>query len=70
MRPIGWLLLPLNIGIAGFGFWLGRRYRSAIHHRGIGRPYSFAHSARAFLGDALVIIGLIGLLIAIMITFF
>ncbi len=66
---MGWLLVPLAASVTGLGFWLGRRYGAAIRHEGIGRPYPFWQSALAFLGDGLVIVGLIGLVIAMMFFF-
>lgn len=64
------VLLPLSLGLSGLGFWLGRRYGKAIRHAGIGRPYPLRQSALAFLGDGLVILGLVGVLVGVMIGFF
>ncbi len=70
MRVVGWLLIPLLLGAVALGFRLGRRYRAATQHTGIGRPYPLKHSLLAFLGDALVLLGLIGLMLDVMLTFF
>jgi hypothetical protein len=64
---IGAVALALAVSIAGW--LLGRRYGKAIEHTGIGRPYPLRHSAAAFLGNALVILGLIGVMIAVMLFF-
>lgn len=51
------------------GWRLSRRYGKAIEHTGIGRPYPLKHSAAAFFGNALVILGLIGVIMAVMLFF-
>ena len=51
------------------GWRLGHRYGNAIEHKGIGRPYPLKHSAAAFLGNGLVILGLIGVMLAVMLFF-
>ena len=59
--------MALAVSIAGW--MLGRRYGKAIEYSGIGRPYPIKHSVAAFLGNALVILGLIGVMIAVMLFF-
>lgn len=59
--------MALAVSIAGW--LLGRRYAKAIEYTGIGRPYPISHSVAAFLGNALVILGLIGVMIAVMLFF-
>ena len=66
---IGAAAIVIALAVAVFGYRLGRRYGAAIAHTGIGRAYPARHSALAFLGDALVIVGLIGVLMAVMLAF-
>jgi hypothetical protein len=61
--------VALALAVSFQGWRLGRRYGSAIEHKGIGRPYPLQHRALAFLGNALVILGLIGVMMAVMLFF-
>jgi len=61
MRLILALLLLLSLGAVGLGFWLDRRYGAAIRYEGIGRPYPIGWSLLAFLGDGMILVGLITL---------
>lgn len=70
MAATTWMILLPAVGCCGLGFWLGRRYGRAIRHTGIGRAYPLRQSALAFLGDGLLILGLVGILIGAMIGFF
>jgi hypothetical protein len=56
--------------VTWLGWRLGRRYGAAINDTGIGRSHPLRHSALAFLGNGLVILGLIGIFMATMLTFF
>ena len=44
--------------VAGSGVWLYRRFGAAINYTGIGRPYPIGNSVLAFLGIALLFVGL------------
>lgn len=57
------------LAVSFAGWRLGHRYGRAIEHQGIGRPYPLRHSALAFLGNALVLAGLIAVLMAVMLFF-
>jgi len=57
------------VALAWLGWKLSRRYSAAITHSGIGRPYPIRHSFLAFLGNAMIILALIGLFISAMVTF-
>lgn len=70
MRSVGLSFLLSGVLLAGCGFWLDRRYGAAIRHQGILRPYyPWWQEALAFLGDGLVLAGLITLMIGIMVAF-
>lgn len=58
------------LAVTVYGYRLGRRYGAAIERTGVGRSHPPKHSALAFLGNALVILGLIGVMIAVMLGFF
>lgn len=45
------------IGVAVFGYRLHNRYRAAIEHSGIGRPYPIGNSLLAFAGLAMMLLG-------------
>ena len=68
-RLLGIAAMFACAAIAWFGWKLSRRYSPAITHTGIGRPYPISHSFLAFLGNAMIILALIGLFIAGMVTF-
>jgi len=68
-RLLGIAAMFACAAIARFGWKLSRRYSPAITHTGIGRPYPISHSFLAFLGNAMIILALIGLFIAVMVTF-
>lgn len=59
MRLVLALLLVLSLGAVALGFWLDRRYGKAIRYEGIGRPYPIGWSLLAFLGNGLILMGLI-----------
>ena len=63
-RLLGVAAMLACAAIAWFGWKLSRRYSPAITHSGIGRPYPIRHSFLAFLGNAMIILALIGLFIA------
>lgn len=58
-----WALLAPTLGAIGAGFWLDRRYGKAIRYEGIGRPYPIGWSVLAFLGNAMILMGLIAAMI-------
>ena len=68
-RLLGIAAMLACVAMAWFGWKLSRRYGVAITHSGIGRPYPISHSFLAFLGNAMIILALIGLFIAGMVTF-
>ena len=68
-RLLGIAAMLACVAMAWFGWKLSRRYGVAITHAGIGRPYPISHSFLAFLGNAMIILALIGLFIAGMVTF-
>ena len=68
-RLLGVAAMLACVAMAWFGWKLSRRYSPAITHSGIGRPYPIRHSFLAFLGNAMIILALIGLFIAGMVTF-
>ncbi len=70
MKTAGWALIAAAVGVTGAGIWLGRRYGAATRNTQLVRTHPWSHSALAFLGDALVLVGVIVLMIAIMVTFF
>jgi len=61
MHLVLWLFLALSLGAVGVGLWLDRRYGKAIRYEGIGRPYPIGWSVLAFLGDGMILVGLITL---------
>ena len=55
----------------GLGIWLGRRYGAVIRREWILWPSSpWWQAVLAFLGDALVVLGLIAVMIGVMVAFF
>jgi hypothetical protein len=56
----------LAVVLALKGWYLKRRFGAAIHYDGIGRPYPLWQSGLALLGYALMIIGVVLGLIAVM----
>lgn len=59
MRLVLVLFLAMSLGAVGLGFWLDRRYGKAIRYEGIGRPYPIGWSLLAFLGNGMILLGLI-----------
>jgi len=71
MRSIGLEVLLAGALCTALGLWLGWRYGAAIRQEGFTRPYfPWWQKALAFLGDGLVIIGLIIVMIGVMVAFF
>lgn len=67
---IGAAAVAVALAVTVYGYRLGRRYGTAIDRTAIGRSHSPRHSALAVLGNALVILGLIGVMLAVMLGFF
>jgi len=68
----------MSVGIVTFavgavfcivGWLLTRRFGAAIRHSGIGRAYPMWHSALAFLGGLLILVGALSILVAFMLLF-
>lgn len=69
MRLVLWLCLVVSLGAVGAGFWLDRRYGAAIRYEGIGRRYPIGWSVLAFLGDGMILMGLIAAVILLFFLF-
>lgn len=68
-RLLGYAALAAALVVLAVGLLLGRRFGAAIRRTGIGRGAPVRHSALAFLGDGLVLLGLVVALVVGMILF-
>lgn len=69
MRLALGLILALSLGAVGAGYWLDRRYGAAIRYEGIGRPYPIGWSVLAFLGNGMMLVGLITCVVILFLLF-
>jgi hypothetical protein len=64
-RLIGTSAIAFALAVSFVGWRVGRRYGSAIKDDSLGRPRPLQHIALALLGPGLVILGFIGVAIAV-----